>query len=500
MNIKLIINKDQFLASSDFFILLLFFSSNIAFGGELIGREWTRLWGGSDDDVYGYVKVSDDGDVYVAGHSCSAIDGQQNIGSSDMVLSKWSFEGDRIWTREWGSSNLDTCCGLQIDSSGMIYVVGSTQGSFDGQVNSGAWDMVLTKWSSDGEKIWTRIWGGTLNDDGLNLALDSAGNIYVAGTTYNSFDDEMNSGDKDVFLTKWLPDGTMEWVRVRGSSELDSPGAPVCVGGNIYVPGHTWGTWGGETNSGGIDASLTKWSSSGVLLWTRVFGGSSHDYARGVVEDSEGYIYTQGSSLSYIAGNPRAGEYDFFVTKWSPEGLVIWHKLWGTPQRDSLKAITLCRPDRIFIAGTTGYPDHPLDLVLTELSTEGDILWSTKWGSPESELLFDMDSFNDRYIYVSGWTQNTFDGQFSHGGSDIYFSKYNLNYHHEILDLKLSPTNSVIKWSGVRNCEFTVESSTNLLTWETSSVLTNGTEFEVMSYTNLLNKNAEFYRVKANYK
>ena len=73
-------------------------------------------------------------------------------------------------------------------------------GGFHGETNAGLEDLFLTKWSPSGSNIWTRIWGGAGGDYGRGPCVDSADNVYVSGSTDGSFDGEVNTGGDDDFI------------------------------------------------------------------------------------------------------------------------------------------------------------------------------------------------------------------------------------------------------------------------------------------------------------
>ena len=83
-----------------------------------------------------------------------------------------------------GTSEYDGAQGLAVDSSGNIFIAGFTSGDLDGNSNAGVNDTFLTKCDSSGIKQWTRLLGGGSNDDlALGIAVDGRGNVYIAGVT-----------------------------------------------------------------------------------------------------------------------------------------------------------------------------------------------------------------------------------------------------------------------------------------------------------------------------
>jgi len=224
------------------------------------------------------------------------------------------------WTKQWGSAEWDIGESVALDSNDNIYVTGWTEGDIDGNDDAGKADIVLTKWSGDGTEQWTRQWGSADLDYGNSVAIDSNDNIYVTGTTGGDLDGNNNAGWSDIFLTKWDADGTEQWTRQWGSEETDY-GNSVTVDsvGNIYVTGTTGGNLDGNTNAGWYDIFLTKWSGDGTKQWTRQWGSEETDSVQSASLDSKGNIYVTGWTEGGLSGNAEAVRYEIFLTKWSGE-------------------------------------------------------------------------------------------------------------------------------------------------------------------------------------
>ena len=112
---------------------------------------------------------------------------------------------------DWGT---DSCIqagkGVTTDSSDNIYLTGRTPGGLDGNTSSGGKDIFLVKYNSIGTKQWTKQLGTSDNDSGESVTTDSSGNIYVTGTTQGGLDGNTNSGKDDIFLVKYKSSGTKQ--------------------------------------------------------------------------------------------------------------------------------------------------------------------------------------------------------------------------------------------------------------------------------------------------
>ncbi len=169
-----------------------------------------------------------------------------------------------LYTKQLGTSSIDTGNGVAMDASGNVYVVGSTRGSLDGESNLGDWDAFLVKYSATGIKQWTRLIGTSSIDNGRGVAVDENGNIYVTGVTYGGLDGNINTGHADMFLVKYNISGTKQWTRQQGTSSIDTGnGVAVDASGNIYVTGATNGSLDGNINAGDSDMFLVKYNTNG---------------------------------------------------------------------------------------------------------------------------------------------------------------------------------------------------------------------------------------------
>ena len=223
-------------------------------------KQWTRQLGTSNNDLGNGVSVDSSGNAYVTGRTYGGLDGNTNAGSYDMFLIKYNTGGTKQWTRQLGTSGSDGGYGVSVDSSGNAYVTGSTTGGLDGNTNAGDYDMFLTKYNTGGTKQWTKQLGTSSGDYGYDVAVDSSGSAYVTGYTYGDLDGNANAGEYDMFLTKYDTDGTKLWTKQLGSSSDDEGyGVSVDSSGNAYITGTTTGGLDGNTNAGSSDMFLTKY-------------------------------------------------------------------------------------------------------------------------------------------------------------------------------------------------------------------------------------------------
>lgn len=304
---------------------------------------WTAQFGTSDsDEVYG-ITIDSTG-LYVAGYTHE---------SGDVYVSKRSLsDGSEIWMEQFGTSSVDWASSIAIDSTG-VYVAGTTKGTFPGESSAGGMDTFVSKRSLiDGSEIWIEQFGTNGGDDCWGgISIDSTG-LYVAGDTSGTFPEETNEGGTDIFVSKRsLSDGSEIWIDQFGSLGFDSPHGIFVDSSGVYVAGQTYGTLPGKSSAGSCDAFIRKYDSSGNEQWTKQFGTSGRDWAYGVFVQSNN-IYLAGATEGAFQGQINAGGWDAFVRIYDLDGNEAWTHQFGTPQMDEAVGI-VADSSGVYVSCTT---------------------------------------------------------------------------------------------------------------------------------------------------
>jgi len=267
--------------------------------------------------------------------------------------------------------------------------------------------------------------GSATTDDGSSVYTDSLGNTYVAGTTLGDFDGHVSSGGADALLVKWNADGTKAWSRQWGSTADDyAKGVAVDSTGNIYVTGRTGGTLSGATSLGGIDAFLTKFNSSGALQWNAQVGSTLADYGAGVAINNANDVFITGYQ------NTASNGYDVFVAKWFSNGTYSTKKVFGTSSNDVSYSIKIDSTGNSIITGYTagsmngtnqGGSDAFVLKIAADMTT---VTWAKQLGTAGTDIAKGVDFDSSDNIYITGYSNGAFDGQTNAGNYDVFVTKY----------------------------------------------------------------------------
>jgi hypothetical protein len=185
-------------------------------------------------------------------------------GTSDFFVTKYDSSGAKLYTRQLGVTGRDTgASSVATDISGNVYVAGGTWGGLDGNTLMGITDFIVTKYNSSGTKLYTRQLGvAGAHTAGSSVAIDTSGNVYVAGSTTGGLDGNTQTGWQDFFVTKYNSSGDKQYTKQLGSAVANS--VATVASGNVYVAGTMSGLLDGNTLMGFSDFFVTKYNSSGV--------------------------------------------------------------------------------------------------------------------------------------------------------------------------------------------------------------------------------------------
>ena len=264
---------------------------------------WTRQLGTSHYEGGKDVATDYYGNIYVTGTTWGVLDGKKNSEDFDIFLVKFNSSGKKLWVRQLGTSKYDSGESITNDPSGNIYVTGSTWGGLDGNKNSGKDDIFLVKFNSFGKKLWTRQLGTSERDHAGNITSDSSGNIYVTGSTGGK--DFLTKFDSSGTI-KWTNQLMIHHFFGIPITTDPSDGIYLAASNNrVIYPDQNSECYkkyasrgdGDECDTWVDNIVLVKFNSSGTKLWTNEIENFDSAQIVGVATDSSGNIYVTGEGI-----------------------------------------------------------------------------------------------------------------------------------------------------------------------------------------------------------
>ncbi len=427
-----------------------------------------------------------------------------------LLLTGRAIAGEYVygWTKTMGGTGRDVGFSVTAVNSGDVFVTGhfsdtvdfdptAGMGGTDIHTSTGAFDIFLTKLSSDGKYGMTMTMGGTSNIRGeRSVTTDGAGNIFMTGRFSETVDFDpsagmggtdihTSAGKFDIFLTKINSDGTY-----GGTKTVGGPGRDVGLSvtadpaGNVFVVGSffrkaDFGPLAGmggtdiHTSSGAFDTFLTKINQDGTYGWTKTVGEMGNVSGRSVMTDVSGNIFVAGNFRGTVDFDPStgmggtdihtsAGFVDIFLTKINSNGTYGGTKTMGGPGRDVGLSVTAGSSGDVFVtghfsdtvdfnptAGMGGTDIHTSvglrDIFLTKINSNGTYGWTKTMGGTGGDVGMSVTSVSSGNVFVTGYFSDTvdFDPPAGMGGTDIHTSV-------GVLDIFLTKINSNGTYGGTK--------------------------------------------------
>ena len=333
-----------------------------------------------------------------------------------------AFNGQKIWSKTYGGSDLEEIHGAIATQDGGFVVIGNTK-STDGVITDKKYaleDIWLSKYNTDGNLLWSKTYGGSQDDIGYSVIENNEGTLVIAGYSKSS-DGEVpsNLGMHDFFIFKTDSSGNIIWTKSNGFLSHDhahkiintSDGGYFVVGyidyaglgRNVFGTLHGVGEFYGQ-----------KLDANGNKLWDKYFGGTKNDRVFDVVEANDGGFVMAGFSESDdFDVNDSHGSYDYWVVKVSAFGDLVWKKTYGGSQIDQAYGIEKNINNTYIITGTSNSTDGDIssnkganDVWVINIDDKGLLLWEKSFGGSAFDTSNSIKSISNGNLLIAGHTRS----------------------------------------------------------------------------------------------
>jgi hypothetical protein len=448
-------------------ILLILFVSGFFSRSQTLDWAWARTGNGSGDDKGMHMTRDGSGNLLLTGKFVSntlqlssvTLTNSGTATTSDFMLAKYDQAGSIQWAKRAVGAGDDEGMAVATDATGNIYVAGNFDsptlvlGTITLTNSSTNGDIFVAKYDPAGNVVWARSYGGNLLDNVASLKADNSGNTYVTGSfqslsvLFGSYG-VINSGNRDGYVTKIDPGGNPLWARlIAGSQNENGLGVAVDGNGNVYVAGDFNSsnlTSYTLTNAGGYDLFLGKYDASGNLLSSKLIGGSGNESCNFIECDGSGNVYIAGTfdspnlnlgSVTLTNGSTR----DNALIKLNGALSTQWGKRFNGNQSSNVNAIFMGQSNDFYLAGTFNLaslsfgsislsnPNSAAEAYVARFDLSGNDLWAKNTNGPGDEEARGVAVDNSGSIYMAGsFTSSlTLGGAslVSAGSTDVFLAK-----------------------------------------------------------------------------
>ena len=392
------------------------------------------------EDAIG-VTVDDAGSVYVVGQTGGVLPGQtRGGGSTDAYIIKYTSDGKELWIRQFGGIGADSALAAVVDGSGNLYVVGKSPGQLTGRLFvGGLGGAFVRKYTGEGDELWSRQFGTQESAQANDVAVDVAGNVYVAGQVGGALPGKSHFGNNDAFLRVYDSSGNELWTRQFGAQGGDfALDVAVDEDGSAYVVG--WSRREFQRFDGSTSVLMTafarKFDREGINIWEASIEGSGLARANAAGVDEAGNLYVAGWAGGALFGQTQVGETDAFLRKYDRDGVELWTRQFGTHDEDRAEAIDVDRDGNLYVAGWTRgrFPRQPglgertffvrTDGFVIRYDRDGREFWTRQFGTRHSQIPKGVVADDSGNYYVVGQTGGAIFGESHHGTTDAFVVKF----------------------------------------------------------------------------
>ena len=308
--------------------------------------------------------------------------------------------------------------------------------------------------------IYGKQFGSNKDEFAFNPVADINGNVFIAGETTGAFNGQ-SLGKSDGFVSKFDSTGNIIWTKQFGTPEDDKISwLAIDKIGNAYVTGYTKGVL-GEKNFGKEDIIVVKLNTDGNIEWQKQYGTDSTDIGNMIYVDIQRNIYVSGKTKGAF-GKSSLGDVDCLILKLDNKGNIIWNNQFGTTKYDECKGITGDDELNIYVCGLTSGDlsaknKGNWDAFVAKFNSKGDQLKLFQFGTEGYDMASNIIVDKANNIYVGGSTSGDFEGK-QQGEGDVLLSKLNQNF-----EIMWSRQFGTSKWDGINGMALNEQVSDNIV-------------------------------------
>ncbi|MFN8417383.1 MAG: S8 family serine peptidase [Cytophagaceae bacterium] len=333
---------------------------------------------------------SNAGDYYIVG------------ASDDFYITKLNSSYAVQWTKKFGTTSTEVIYQSVATTDGGIISCGYN-------TIAGNQDVYVVKTDLNGNLLWSKTYGGSGSEFGFNIQNTADGGYVIAGRT------DSYGGGLDCYLIKINATGTIQWSKAFGRS------------GNDYIMNCYQTPDGGYITSGSSQAVaysnydwiITKLDASGSVVWTKCIGSSLDDGCRRMIVTSDGGYLCAGHSRY------RNSNSDALVIKLDASGNIQWSKSYGGAGNEDMYVVSETADGNYILGGfTDSFGAGNFDVFLSKFDTNGNVLWDKIYGGAQAETILSgqiLNTADNGYMFVCT------SGSYGAGGNDALIIKTDCN-------------------------------------------------------------------------
>jgi len=341
---------------------------------------WEKIYGEDDADIAKGIVALENGQSAIVG-TCQSFGAQR----TDICVMRMNEKGEMLWRLMLGGEKEDEAKAITRAADGGLFILGTTK-SLSKDYDK---DIYVAKVTLEGKLVWEKAIGGERDEHAGGIAGTDDGGALVVGDSGS-----YGKRYKDIYIAKMNKDGkVLSSHTIGGEKGEEANGLTRLKDGNFALVGMR------EMDDGNYkDFFVMKLDQDGKNLWAKTFGGTYNDSLHGVTGTADGGFVAVGKTRSY--GSEQS---DLTVMKFSADGKLAWHKIYGFKYYEYGNAVTTTSDGGFMLVGgtnTLGKGGH--SVYLLALDKDGKLIWSHVYGERNKDTGHGIARMSDGTLVVVG--------------------------------------------------------------------------------------------------
>lgn len=389
---------------------------------------WQKSFGGSNSDIPRSIALTSDNHIIILGTTLSK-DGHvsNNSGNVSFWLLDIGTNGVLNWEKCYGGKGVSEGRSVNASNSGLHiagFVTDTGNNVSNHYGNQDFWQAFL---DYSGNVQWEKNYGGSLLDRCEVAKLTTDGGYILGGTTVSNDKDVIGYlGKQGIWVVKTDDNGVIEWQKFLGLP-------PVVNWVYDIIQTADGGYLLGGVDSDGFKYVLIKLNASGIILWTKKYGGADLDYVKRIKQTKDGGYIVIGNIESKDGDiNHNYGNVDIWILRLDAKGDILWKKNYGGSNKEEGSDIIESVEGGFLFVGSTSSDDHDVrgihkgiftnsDAWVVKIDDTGRIVWQKCLGGTLDDAAASVLQLSDSsYVINAASLSSDGDASSNNGKSDFW--------------------------------------------------------------------------------
>jgi hypothetical protein len=332
------------------------------------------IFGNSSSNIIRSMAVYQDSIIFLYGYSYS-----DGLSRYESALHRMDNQGNVQWTKKYSHDFNRYGNSINITLDNKLIVCGEIYNTATGN------DIFYAKLDTGGNVIWEKYISSMLNETANYIEPAADSSFVMCGLISDQF------SSNDIYVARVDKYGDLFWEHTTGDIKNDYASMVVALPDSSFVV--TADTQNPVDND--YDVRIIRFDKAGNVLWDKVYGDGLQNGCQGIYYTSDGYLVSYGETNIY-----RNSPFNYFLRKIDLQGNSIWYNTYGGSGPEAAFYLTESSNGDYIVTGYQGKNDLPIDVLISRISPEGELLFEDSFGGGSIDLGYSVRSIKDEFVFA----------------------------------------------------------------------------------------------------